>query len=121
MLHTWFIIWNKSAPQIKARSAGLWPAVPRASRPRSRRDGGATLGHGHFSRCRSAYFLAVVLRSSSADPFNKLRSTATSEAIPVRSAGSTSGVKSGEWLEGNVVPSALAWANFSGSAPPRLK
>ena len=46
---------------------------------------------------------------------------ATSEAMPVRRAGSTSGAKKGEWFEGKGLPEDLDSANFSGSAPPREK
>src|ERR1700677_1651750 len=53
-------------------------------------------------------------------PFSRFRNTATSASIPVRSAGSTSGVKYGGWLEGRRTPLLLASAYFSGSAPPRL-
>src|ERR1700677_3070784 len=58
---------------------------------------------------------------SSAAPFSKFLSTATSAAIAVCNAGSASGANSGEWFDGNILPSAVACASFSGSAPPRLK
>jgi hypothetical protein len=64
---------------------------------------------------------AIVFLNSAADPLNKFLNTATSAAIPVCSAGSTSGANEEEWFDGSIVPAALAWANFSGSAPPRLK
>src|SRR5271166_1262812 len=53
-------------------------------------------------------------------PFRRLRKTATSALIPAWSAGSRSGAKNGEWLEGSVTPLFLLSAYFCGSAPPRL-
>jgi len=43
--------------------------------------------------------------------------------MPVLIAGSTSGAKSGEWLEGKKLCRRAFWAaaSFAGSAPPRLK
>ncbi len=42
--------------------------------------------------------------------FSKFRSTATSLAMPVRNAGSTSGAKNGEGLDGSDIPADVLGA-----------